>query len=137
MNNLVSGEKVNGSPVPGCDQIEIGPKVNIKSMQTQFKIMKWAVAKCPSVELRIMGESGPSLLDSGSMVSLMWQDYFNRYLRLQLGPAEGSVADTHHMFDLTSAIGGAISLSRYVELDGRVFGATSAKGWIPDYPESK
>ena len=42
-------------------------------MQTQFKIMKWAVAKCPSIELKIMGESVPSLLDSGSMVSLMWQ----------------------------------------------------------------
>ena len=51
----------------------------------------------PYVKLKIMGESGPSLLDSGSMVNLMWQDHFNRYLRLQLGPAEGSVADTHHM----------------------------------------
>ena len=79
--------------------------------------MKWAVAKCPSIELKIMGESVPSLLDSGSMVSLMWQDHFNRYFRLQLGPAEGSVADAHHLFDLTSASGGAIPLSRYVELD--------------------
>ena len=53
-----------------------------------------------------MGESVPLLLDSGSMVSLMWQNHFNRYFRLQLGPAEGSVADTHHLFDLTSASGG-------------------------------
>ena len=86
-------------------------------MQTQFKIMKWAVAKCPSIELKIMDESVPSLLDSGSMVSLMQQDHFNRYFRLQLGPTEGSVADTHHLFNLTSASGGAIPLSRYVELD--------------------
>ena len=54
-----------------------------------------------------MGESVPSLLDSGSMVSLVWQDDFNSYFRLQLGPAEGSVADGHHMFDLTNASGGA------------------------------
>ena len=40
-------------------------------MQTGFKTMKRAVAKCPSVELKIMGESVPSLLDSGTMVSLM------------------------------------------------------------------
>ena len=86
-------------------------------MQTQFKIMKWAVAKFPSVKLKIMGELVPSLLDSSSIVSLMWQAHFNRYFRSQLGPAEGSVADTHHMFDLTSANGGAIQLSRYVELD--------------------
>ena len=76
--------------------------------------MKWAVAKCPSIELKIMGESVPSLLDSGSMVSLMQQDHLNRYFGPQLGPAEGSVADTHHLFDLTSASGRAIPLSRYV-----------------------
>ena len=64
-----------------------------------------------------MGESLPSLLDSGSMVSLMQQDHFNRYFRPHLGPAEGSVADAHHMFNLTSTIGGGIPLSRYVELD--------------------
>ena len=67
--------------------------------------MKWAVVKSPSVELKIMGESVPSLLDSGSIVSLMQQDHFNRYFRLQLGPAEGSVADGHHIFNLTSASG--------------------------------
>ena len=69
--------------------------------------MKWSVAKCPSVKLKIMDESVPSLLDYGSMVSLIWQDHFNRYFRPQLGPAEGSVSDTHHMFDFTSASGGA------------------------------
>ena len=118
--NPLNDGKVEGSQhLPRLDKNEFEPqgKLKVKSMQTQFKIMKWAVAKCPSIELKIMGESVPSLLDSGSMVSLMWQDHFNRYVRLQLGPAEGSVADTHHLFDLTSANGGAIPLSRYVELD--------------------
>ena len=91
-------------------------------MQTQFKIMKQTVAKCPSVELKIMGESVPSLLDFGSMVSLMWQDHFHRYFRLQLRPAEGSVADTHHLFDLTSVSGGAMPLSRYVKLEMEFLG---------------
>ena len=111
-------------PSPGFDQKEIGPqtKLQVKSMQTQFKIMKWAVAKCPSIKLKVMGESVPSLLDSSSMVSLMQQDHFNRYFRPQLGPAEGSVADVHHLFNLTSASGGAIPLSRYVELDVEFLG---------------
>ena len=74
------------------------------------------------VKLKIMAKSVPSLLDSGSMVSLMWQDYFNRYLRPHLGLAEGSVADAHHMFDLTSAGEGSIPLSRYVELDMEILG---------------
>ena len=69
-----------------------------------------------------MGESVPSLLDSGSMVFMMWQDHFNRYFRLQLGPAEGSVADAHHLFNLTNGSGGAIPLSRYVELDVECLG---------------
>ena len=64
----------------------------------------------------------PSLLDSGSMVSLMWQDYFSRYFRLELGPAEGLVTDAHHMFDLTSASRGGIPLSKYVELDVEFMG---------------
>ena len=64
----------------------------------------------------------PSLQNSSSMVSLMWQDHFNQYFRPQLGPAEGSVADAHHLFDLMSASGGAIPLSRYVELDVEFLG---------------
>ena len=119
--NLINGEKVKGlQPLPRFYRNEIGPetKVRVKSMQTQLKIMKWAVAKCPSIKLKIMGESVPLLLDSGSMDSLMWQDHF----RLQLGPAEGSVADTHNKFNLTSASGGAIPLSRYVELDVEFLG---------------
>ena len=69
-----------------------------------------------------MGESVPSLLDSSSMISLMWQDHINRYFRLQLGPAEGSVTDAHHMFGLTSVSGEAISLPRFVELDVELLG---------------
>ena len=123
MKNLVNGEKVKCSPLlPDYDKKEIGPNINVTSLQTQFKIMKWAVTKCPSVELKIMGEPVSLLLDSGSIVSLMWQEHSNRYFRLQLGPAEGSVADTHHMFNLTSASDRAIPLSRYVELDVEFLG---------------
>ena len=84
--------------------------------------MKLAVAKCTSIELKIMGKSVPLLLDSGSMFSLMWQEHFNRYFRPQVGSAEGSVAAPHHMFNLTSASGWAIPLSRYVELDVEFLG---------------
>ena len=123
--NLINSDKVKGSkPLPRLDKNKIGPeaKVHVKSMQTKFKIRKQAVGKCPSVELKIMGESMPLLLDSGSMVSLIQQDHFNQYFRPQLGPAEGSVADAHHLFNLTSASGGAIPLSRYVELDVEFLG---------------
>ena len=134
IENLINGEKLKGSqPLPDDDKTEIGQesKVHIKSMQTQFMIIKWAVAKCPSVKLKIMGESVPSFLDSGSMVTLIWQDNFNQYFRPQLGPAEGLAADTHHMFDLTIASGGAIPLSRYVKLDNKVLD-TDHKTRLPE-----
>ena len=81
-------------------------------MQTQFKIIKWAVAKCPSIKLNLVE----------SVFSLLWQDHFNRYFGLQLGQAEGPVANAHHTFDLTSASGGAIQVSRYVKLDVKFLG---------------
>ena len=79
MKNPVNGEKVKGLPLLDLKKTEIAPHVEVKSMQTQFKIMKWALVRCPSIQFRIMGESVPSLLDSGSMVSLMQQGHFNRY----------------------------------------------------------
>ena len=69
--NLLNDRKVEGSQhLPRLDKNEFDPQANlkVKSMQTQFEIMTWAVAKCPSTELKIRGESVPSLLDSGSMV---------------------------------------------------------------------
>ena len=69
-----------------------------------------------------MGENMPSLLDSGSIVSLMQQTYFNRYFRPWLGPAEGAVVEAHNLFDLKSVNGGGIPLSRYIELDVEVLG---------------
>ena len=137
--NLLNDAKVEGSqPLPRLDKKEMEPqaKLQVKSMQTQFKITKWAVAICPSIELKIMGESVPSLLDSSSMVSLTWQDHFNRYFRLQLDPAEGSVADAHHLFDLTSASGGAMPLSWYVELDVEFLGLHVPRVRFYNHPES-
>ena len=55
--------------------------------------MKQAVAKYPSINLIIIKETTPSLLDFGSMVSMMWQDYFDQYFKCQLRPVEGSKAE--------------------------------------------
>ena len=84
--------------------------------------MKRAVAECPKVNITIMGENMPSLLDSDSMASLVWQTYFNRYFRPHLGSAEGAMAEVYNLFDLKSTNGGGIPLSRYVELDFEFLG---------------
>ena len=120
--SLVDGDKIQGSAELKNDNVISGPPTSTNSLQTQFKIIKRSVAKCPKVNVTIMGENMPSLLDSSSMVSLMPQTYFNRYFRPQLGSAEGAVAEAHNLFDLKSANGGGIPLSRYVGLDDEFLG---------------
>ena len=56
--------------------------------QTWFNIMKRALAKCCNINLKSMGEIMPSFLDSGSMINLIWQNYFNRYFIPWLGPVD-------------------------------------------------
>ena len=110
--SLVNVDKIQGSQKPKCDMIESGPKIPAESMQTQFQIMKRAVAKYLSENIKIIGEGMSSLLDSGIMISLMQQSYFNKYFRPQLGPVEEAVAETHNLFNLKSANSGVIPLSR-------------------------
>ena len=75
----------------------------------------------------------PSLLDSGSMVSLMWHGHFNRYFR----PAEGSVTDANHILNLANASRGGIPLSRYVKLDVEFLGLHVTRVGIPNHSEYK
>ena len=44
------------------------------------QIMKRAVSDCPSVNLQLLGIELPSLLDSGSMVTLIREEFFGKHL---------------------------------------------------------
>ena len=46
------------------------------SAETKMEIMQHAVAKCSKVCISAHGIQIPSLLDSGSEVTLLWQSYF-------------------------------------------------------------
>ena len=43
-------------------------------------ILKRAVSQCPSITMEFLGLKVPSLLDSGSMVTLICEAYFNKYI---------------------------------------------------------
>ena len=51
--------------------------INAEVLQTKFKIMKQAVALSPKVNLECMGKRLASLFNSGSMVNLVQQSYFD------------------------------------------------------------
>ena len=88
--------------------------------KTKMEIMQCAVAKCPKVCISAHGIQIPSLLDSGSEVTLLWQLYFDQHILPKIKPATGEKADTHCLFKLTVANDGQIKM--YTELDPTFLG---------------
>ena len=48
--------------------------------ETKQHILKRAVSQCPSITMEFLGLKVPSLLDSGSMVTLIHEAYFNKHI---------------------------------------------------------
>ena len=63
------------------------------------------------------GKSIPSLLDSGSQVTLICQSFFEQEILPLIEPSEGEKAKAHQLFQLTAANNGKLPVSMYVELD--------------------
>ena len=87
------------------------------SAETKIKIMQHAVAKCPKVCINAHGIQIPSLLDSGSEVTLLWQLYFNQHIWPKIKPAMDEKADTHDLSKLTVASDRQMPIKMYTELD--------------------
>ena len=85
--------------------------------ETKMEIMQHAVAKCPKVCISTHRIQIPSLLDSGSEVTLLWQSYFDQHILPKIKPATGEKADAHCLFKLTVANDGQIPIKMYTELD--------------------
>ena len=115
--NPINGSEMKGLSIPKKTNLQVGVRHQLCHFRPSLKLWQQSVVICLSINLKIMGESAPSLLDSCYIISLMRHVYFNIHFRLWLEPAEGSVADTHHRFNLKMASGGSIQLSRYMELD--------------------
>ena len=59
----------------------------------------------------------PSLLDSGSEVTLLQQLYFDKHILPKINLATGEKANTHNLFKLTVANGAQMPIKMYMELD--------------------
>ena len=79
--------------------------------------MQHAVAKCPKVCISAHGIQIPSLLDSGSEVTLLWQSYFDQHILPKINPATGEKANAYNLFKLTIANDGQMPIKMYIELD--------------------
>ena len=85
--------------------------------ETKMEIMQRAVAKCPKVCISAHRIQIPSLLDSGSEVTLLWQSYFDQHILPKIKLATGEKADAHCLFKLTVANDGQMPIKMYTELD--------------------
>ena len=78
--------------------------------------MQWAVAKCPKVCINTYGIQIPSLLDSGSEVTLLWQSYINKHILPKIKLVMGEKANTYTWFRLTVTNDGQMPIRMYTEL---------------------
>ena len=85
--------------------------------ETKIKVMQHTVAKCPKACIRAHGIPIPSLLDSGSEVTLLWQSYFEQHILPKVKLATGEKADAHSLFKLTVANDGQMTIKMYTKFD--------------------
>ena len=84
---------------------------------SKLEIMEQAVAPCPEVNLKAKGTEFKSLLDFGSMVSLMNESFFRSQLASSITPMAGDKVNAHQLFNLKGVEDGQVPLSKYFEMD--------------------
>ena len=77
--------------------------------------MHQAVAPCLEININIKGKSTTSLLDSGSVVTLMNESYFKEYIEHRLLPSSGMYNNSHNLFNLKGVEEGHVPLMRHFE----------------------
>ena len=75
---------------------------NAVSNKTKQHMLKRAVSQCPSITIEFFSLKVPSLLDSGSMVMLICETYFNKYILPLLHGTAGELTEAHSLFWLSA-----------------------------------
>ena len=84
--------------------------------QDKIDIMQQAVAKCPKISISSKVVQIPSLLDSGSEVSLISYSYFKEHGLPKIEAPMGKKSKAHTLFNLTVANDGQLPMKKYVKL---------------------
>ena len=72
------------------------------SAESKHQIIQRAVSNCPSVNLQLLGVELPSFLDSGSMVTLIREGFFTKYILPELQESQ-ELSQAHSLFRLLAA----------------------------------
>ena len=92
------------------------------SPEVKHKVMQRAVSQCPAVPMDLLGQQVPSLLDSGSMVTLIHEGYFTKNIQPLLNKSSSKMAKAHMMFRLSAANNEIMPVSKYFEADITLLG---------------
>ena len=92
------------------------------SLEMKHKVMKRAVSQCPAVPMDLLGREVPSLLDSGSMVTLIREGYFVKHIQPLLNKSSSKMAEAHSLFRLSAANNEIMPVSKYFEADVTLLG---------------
>ena len=84
--------------------------------------MQRAVLQCPAVPMDLLGREVPSLLDSGSMVTLICEGYFIKHIQPLLNKSSSKMAEAHSLFWLSAANNEIMPVSKYFEADVTLLG---------------
>ena len=82
------------------------------SAQVKMEVMQRAMATCLKINMGCGRKKIPSLLDSGSQVTLICQEILPH-----IKPSDGKKAKAHQLFQLTAANNGKLPISMHVEID--------------------
>ena len=92
------------------------------SSEMKHKVMQRAFSQCLVIPMDLLGQKVPSLLNSGSMVTLICEGYFTKNIQPLLGKSPGKLAKAHSMFRLSAANNEVIPVSMYFEANVTLLG---------------
>ena len=95
---------------------------NSVSNETKQRVLKRAVSQCPSISMEFFGLKVPSLLDSGSMVMLIRENYFNKHILPLLHGTVEELTEAHSLFQLSTTNNQVMPVSKYLEADISLLG---------------
>ena len=97
---------------------------NTVSSETKQCVLNRVVSQCPSIPMEVLGQNIPSLLDSGSMVTLIHEGYFNKNILPSLKKLSGNLTKAHLLFQLLAANTEVMPVLKYFKADVTLLGFT-------------
>ena len=95
---------------------------NAVSSETKQRVIQRAVSQSPSVPIDLLSHKVPSLLDSGSMVTLIHERYFIKNILPLLQSPIGNLTEAHYLFWLSTANNEVMPVLKYFKADVTLLG---------------